>query len=124
MTWSSKWSIRAGPTTGSTTWAVHFSNVCDGAHGHANPCALIMLSNQSKYWTDLSGKVVEKQVRLLALFDKFNALARGGHVIVLSTRASLALALAVLLVAAPAFATRTHKTTASSHARSGRKLTG
>lgn len=42
----------------------------------------------------------------------------------LSTRASLALALAVLLVAAPAFATRTHKTTASSHARSGRKLTG
>jgi len=77
-----------------------------------------MLSNQRKYWTDFAGEVVEKQVRLLALFDKFNALAWGGHVIVLSTRASLALALAVLLVAAPAFATRSHKSVTITHTRS------
>ncbi len=40
----------------------------------------------------------------------------------LSTRASLAFALAALLVAVPAFATRTHKTANGSHSRGGHKL--
>jgi peptidoglycan hydrolase-like protein with peptidoglycan-binding domain len=54
---------------------------------------------------------------------KLNAFAWGGHVIVQSFRASLALALAALMAAVPAFATRTHKTTTGSHARSSHKLT-
>ena len=40
----------------------------------------------------------------------------------LNTRARLALALAALLAAVPAFATTTHRTAASGHTRSGRKL--
>jgi hypothetical protein len=42
----------------------------------------------------------------------------------LSSRAGLAFALAALLAAVPAFATRTHKTTTGSHSRSGRNLSG
>ena len=40
----------------------------------------------------------------------------------LSTRASLAFALAALLAAVPVFATRAHKTATGSHARGGHKL--
>ena len=42
----------------------------------------------------------------------------------LSSRGSLAFALAAFMVAAPAFATTTHKATTAGHSRSGRKLSG
>ncbi|HEV3083074.1 MAG TPA: peptidoglycan-binding domain-containing protein [Gemmataceae bacterium] len=42
----------------------------------------------------------------------------------LSSRAGIAIALAALMVAAPAFATLTHKSTTGTHSRSGHKLSG